>query len=74
MAAIEEPLLDAGLRALRRHGWRGLTADRIAAEAGISRVTLHRRGVRKQDILAALTERATEAYRAALWPALTSTS
>lgn len=38
----------------------------------MSRVTLHRRGVRKEDILAALTERATETYRAKLWPALTS--
>ena len=31
----------------------------------------HRRGIRKQDILDALTEKAVEAYRAALWPALT---
>src|SRR5215211_13320 len=72
MGAIDEPLLEAGRRALRRHGWQGLTAERIAEEAGISRVTLHRRGVRKEDILAALTERATDAYRAALWPALTA--
>ena len=69
---IDATLLEAGRRALRRHGWQGLTAERIADEAGISRVTLHRRGVRKQDILDALTERAIEAYRAALWPALTA--
>jgi len=68
---IDAALLEAGRRALRRHGWQGLTAERIAEEAGISRVTLHRRGVRKQDILDALTEKAIEAYRAALWPALT---
>jgi AcrR family transcriptional regulator len=49
-----------------------LTAERIAQEAGISRVTLHRRGVRKEDILATLTDRAIEHYRAALWPALTA--
>lgn len=72
MAGIDELLLEAGRRALRRHGWRALTVERIAEEAGISRATLHRRGVRKEDILAALTERATEAYRAALWPALTA--
>jgi AcrR family transcriptional regulator len=69
---IDDSLLEAGRRALRRHGWHGLTAERIAEEAGISRITLHRRGVRKEDILAALTDRAIEAYRAALWPALTS--
>ena len=68
---IDAALLEAGRRALRRHGWQGLTAERIAEEAGISRVTLHRRGIRKQDILDALTEKAVEAYRAALWPALT---
>lgn len=69
---MNEPLLDAGRRALRRHGWQGLTAERIAQEAGISRVTLHRRGIRKEDILAMLTNRAIEHYRAALWPALTA--
>lgn len=72
MAAIDDALLEAGRRALRRHGWQALTAERIAEEAGISRVTLHRRGIRKEDMLAALADRATEAYRAALWPALTA--
>jgi AcrR family transcriptional regulator len=69
---IDAALLDAGRRALRRHGWQALTAERIAKEAGISRVTLHRRGIGKQDILDALTEKAIEAYRATLWPALTA--
>jgi AcrR family transcriptional regulator len=69
---IDDSLLQAGRSALRRYGWHALTAERIAEEAGISRITLHRRGIRKQDILAALTERAIEAYRAALWPALTA--
>lgn len=45
--------------------------DRIAAEAGVSRVTLHRRGVTKDGLLAGLAEAATDAYRRALWPALT---
>src|SRR5256714_13591066 len=72
MAVVDQDLAEAGRRALRRHGWQALTAERIAEEAGISRVTLHRRGVRKEDILAALTDRATEAYRTALWPALTA--
>jgi AcrR family transcriptional regulator len=69
---IDAALLEAGRRALRRHGWHGLTAERIAQEAGISRVTLHRRGIRKHDILDALSEKAIDGYRAALWPALTA--
>jgi AcrR family transcriptional regulator len=65
-------LLDAAKRALELHGYGGATIERIAAEAGVSRVTLHRRGVTKDGLLAELVARATEDYRAAMWPALTS--
>ena len=37
---------------------------------GVSRMTLHRRGVTKELILAELAERATADYERALWPAL----
>lgn len=71
-AIDDERVLDGALAALARHGWAALTLERIAAEAGISRVTLHRRGVTKEALLGRLAERAVEEYRAALWPALTS--
>src|SRR4051794_36236064 len=71
-SATPPDLLDAGERTLARFGYHGATAERIAAEAGVSRVTLHRRGITKDTILAELAERATERYRAALWPALTA--
>ena len=64
-------LVDAGRRALARFGYHGTTAERIAAEAGISRVTLHRRGVSRDTILAELATRAADSYRAAMWPVLT---
>src|SRR3954466_4032021 len=70
-SATPPNLLDAGERTLARFGYHGATAERIAAEAGISRVTLHRRGITKDTIVAELAERATEGYRRALWPALT---
>src|SRR5919198_1321323 len=70
-SALDDKLLEAGRRAFKRFGYRGATVERIAGEAGVSRVTLHRRGISKDSILAALTARATESYRAALWPALT---
>lgn len=63
-------LLAAGRRVLARHGYEGATADRIAAEAGVSRVTLHRRGISKEAVLADFVERASERYRAAIWPAV----
>ena len=68
---MDERLLEAGRRALERWGWGGATVERIASEAGLSRVTLHRRGVGKDEILAALLDRALDDYRRALWPALT---
>jgi AcrR family transcriptional regulator len=71
-AALEADLLAAGRRAFAHHGFAGATMERIAAEAGVSRVTLHRRGVTKEAILAALVERAVDDYRAAMWPALTA--
>ena len=64
-------LLEAAQRAIEAHGYSGATLERIADEAGLSRVTLHRRGVSKDGLLAELVARATEDYRAAMWPALT---
>lgn len=69
---IDPKLLDAGRRALARHGYGGATAERIAREAGVNRSTLHRRGVGKEEILAALTERAIADYRSRVVGALTN--
>lgn len=65
-------LLEAARSAFRQFGYHGATLERIATAAGLSRVTLHRRGVSKDALLAALADQATEDYRAALWPALTA--
>jgi AcrR family transcriptional regulator len=64
--------LAAARRAFSSHGYAGATAERIAEEAGVSRVTLHRRGITKDGLLAELVAQATEDYRRALWPALTA--
>ena len=69
---VDEPVLAAAREAFRKYGYTNTTIERVAREAGLSRATLHRRGVTKALILAALAERATEDYRAALWPALTA--
>ena len=72
MAVPPSPdLLAAGQRALRKFGYAGATVERIASEAGLSRVTLHRRGVTKDAILHALAQEAEAQYREAMWPALT---
>jgi len=64
-------VLAAARRALTTHGYTGATIERIADEAGVSRVTLHRRGVTKDGLLAELVTAAIEDYRRSLWPALT---
>ena len=70
--AGDDPLLAAAARAFERWGYDDATLERIAQEAGLSRVTMHRRGVTKEALLAQLAEQATAAYRDALWPALTA--
>ena len=71
-SASDSEILDAAQRAMNRYGWTATTVERIAAEAGVSRVTLHRRGLGKPQILARRGERAIERYRTAIWPALTA--
>lgn len=68
---VDQQVREAGRRAFARHGYAGATIERIAREAGLSRVTLHRRGIDRDVVLAALAAEADDAYRRALWPALT---
>lgn len=70
----EAELVEAGRRVIARGGLANATLERIAREAGVSRVTLHRRGLTLDQIVSRLTERATADYRDALWPALTSSA
>lgn len=67
----DEQLLDGARRALGHYGPRRATLARIAEQAGVSRVTLHRRGVTRERLIETLAQRAAESYRQALWPALT---
>lgn len=67
-----EDVLRAARRVFERHGYAGATIERIAAEAGVSRVTLHRRGLTKDVLLGELVESATEDYRRTMWPTLTA--
>ena len=68
----DRQILDGARRALARHGASGATLERIAHEAGLSRVTLHRRGMSRDAIFATLADAAADEYRDALWPALTA--
>ena len=69
---LDDALLAAGRRAVERHGVARATLERIAEEAGLSRVTLYRRGVTREAVLSALAGGIFDDHRRALWPALTA--
>jgi len=68
--AVDGRLVEGARAVLRRHGLAGATMERIAAAAGTSRMTLHRQGVTKAEILRALAQELEGDYRDAMWPAL----
>ena len=63
--AVPPHIVDAASHVLAQDGLAAATLERISAAAGVSRMTLHRRSVSKQDILRALTSasRPTTAMR-----------
>lgn len=65
-------LVDATAAAIARWGLTETTLERVAEEAGMSRATMYRRGVTREQLIGALTERADTTFRNAIWPALTS--
>jgi AcrR family transcriptional regulator len=69
---VDDALLTGAHRAIERWGYGQATMERIAAEAGVSRMTLHRRGVTRDGLLGALAERLEDEYRAGMWPAMTA--
>lgn len=69
---VDETVLTAARSVMATSGWHAVTMERIAEAAGVSRVTLHRRGITKQLILGQLAAQGLERYRAVMWPALTS--
>lgn len=72
MTTVSPELVAAVEVALEEHGWGGATAELIAEAAGINRVTLYRRGLTRERLLAAAALAAAEEFRAAALPCLTA--
>jgi AcrR family transcriptional regulator len=69
--STEHRVIEGARRAIANGGWQSATLTRIAEEAGVSRMTLHRRGLGRDEIFALLARDYEEAFRAALWPSVT---
>ncbi|MEM7412004.1 MAG: TetR/AcrR family transcriptional regulator [Myxococcota bacterium] len=67
-----EALLSGFEQALERDGFAGLTQEAIAEEAGVNRVTLYRRGVTREGLLAEATKALADGFRAASLEPLTA--
>lgn len=71
-AAVDEELLDAAEAILAEHGVEGVTLERVADRAGLSRVTLWRRGVTTEDLVTGLLQRLTDDFVKEFWPIIDS--
>lgn len=70
MTDVPPHIVEAARHVLAEDGLAAATLERISTAAGVSRMTLHRRGVSKADILRAIAEELERDYRDAMWPAL----
>jgi AcrR family transcriptional regulator len=70
--AVAPELIHAVEHVLTTRGWNGTTAELIAEAAGINRVTLYRRGLTKERLLAAAALAAGAEFQAAALPCLTA--
>jgi AcrR family transcriptional regulator len=69
---VDDALVDATDAVLMEHGLQGVTLERVAARAGVSRVTLWRRGVTTEALVTGLLQRLADDYQAEFWPILDS--
>ena len=65
-----QDLVDAAEEVLEQRGWHGMTAEHIAQEAGINRVTLYRNGHNAASLVAAAASAAAAEFREGVLPAL----
>lgn len=59
---------------LKDRDWREVTTEELAEAAGLSRMTLHRRGIAKEVVLGQLGRLLERDYRDAIFPALTASA
>jgi len=68
---LDPRLLPGARQVLATHGLSGLTLERLSSASGVSRMTLHRRGVSLPQVVEALVADAGQEYLRAVLPPLT---
>lgn len=71
-STLDPALVDAAAALLDQGGMPALTLTAIAEQAGVSRVTVHRRGAHLDEYVVAVLARASDDLRESLWPLITS--
>lgn len=71
---LETDRLERLRERLRGRDWREVTTAELAEAAGLSRMTLHRRGIAKDVVLAQLGKLLEEEHREAIFPALVASA
>jgi AcrR family transcriptional regulator len=71
---LDSARLDQVRERLRDRDWRDVTVEELADALGMSRMTLHRRGISKDALLAQLARVLEDEYREAVLPALVSSA
>jgi AcrR family transcriptional regulator len=69
---VTERVAVGAQHAVATYGWQGATLERIAEASGLSRMTLHRRGLGREEIFALLASSYERDFRETLEPALAS--
>ena len=64
--SIQGRVIDGARQAVERFGWQAATLERIAEEAGLSRMTLHRHGLGRDEIFSLLGEAYERDFRVAV--------
>ena len=70
LSSVDDALLDAAEAILTKHGFDGVSLERVAEQADRSRVTLWRQGVSKDGLVTGLLQRLTDDFQREFWPVL----
>ena len=67
---VDDTVLDAARAVLVERGFEGISLERVADRAGLSRVTLWRQGITKDVLVTGLLQRLSDDFQREFWPVL----